>query len=193
MSVTSRNNVPSTFTMKVPTSLMPEPLQDKSSEDTELWLKHFDQYALSQGWPESQKVCYLLCHSGNRPKYGTTIFLRKTRRAVRHLCAALLRSYQPHRSIKWTHLKQFQDRRQANELEEDYFQTMHKKGKHLAKIPADIMETIVSGLALTASVLQQDSTSEKAHIALAVKVLVSWCFDPRRGAEKEAYRRSSRG
>ena len=74
--------------------------------------------------------------------------------------------------MKWTHLKQFQDRRQANELEEDYFQTMQKKSKHSAKIPADIMETIVSGLALTASVLQQDSTSEKVHIALAVKVLV---------------------
>ena len=70
---------------------------------------------------------------------------------------------------------------------------MQQKGKHLAKIPADIMETTVSGLALTVSALQQDATNEKAHIALAVKVLVSWCFDPRRGTEKEGYRRSSRG
>ena len=69
------------------------------------------------------------------------------------------------------------------------FNPCTKKGKYLKKAPLDIMETIVSGLlppvskfvmlrspqtleqaldlALTASVLQQDSTTDKVEVALA--------------------------
>ena len=118
------------------------------------------------------------------------VYRRMKRQIIRRSAASLLRRYQPHKSMKWVLLRQFQDRRQQpNESVEDYFQSMHQKGKYLKKAPLDIMETIVSGLlppiskfvmlrspqtleqaldlALTASVLQQDSTTDKVEVALA--------------------------
>jgi len=190
MSVSSEESSPGTPTMKLPHSLMPEPFHVKSTDDVELWLKRFDQYARLQGWPDVQKGALLPLLFRGQAQVWFDGLSSDEKANYQALCAALLRRYQPHKSMKWVLLRQFQDRRQQpNESVEDYFQSMHQKGKYLKKAPLDIMETIVSGLlppvskfvmlrspqtleqaldlALTASVLQQDSTTDKVEVALA--------------------------
>ena len=190
MSVSSEDCSPGTPTLKLPHSLMPEPFQGKSTDDVELWLKRFDQYTRLQGWPDVQKGALLPLLFRGQAQVWFDGLSSDEKANYQTLCAALLRRYQPHKSMKWVLLRQFQDRRQQpNESVEDYFQSMHQKGKYLKKAPLDIMETIVSGLlppiskfvmlrspqtleqaldlALTASVLQQDSTTDKVEVALA--------------------------
>jgi len=190
MSVSSEDSSPGTPTMKLPHSLMPETFQGKSTDDVELWLKRFDQYARLQGWPDVQKGAILPLLFRGQAQVWFDSLSSDEKANYQALCAALLRRYQPHKSMKWVLLRQFQDRRQQpNESVEDYFQSMHQKGKHLNKAPLDIMETIVAGLlppiskfvmlrspqtleqaldlALTALVLQQDSTTDKVEVALA--------------------------
>ena len=190
MSVSSEDSSPGTPTMKLPNSLMPEPFQGKSTDDVELWLKRFDQYARLQGRPDVQKGAILPLLFRGQAQVWFDSLSSDEKANYQALCAALLRRYQPHKSMKWVLLRQFQDRRQQpNESVEDYFQSMHQKGKHLNKAPLDIMEIIVAGLlppiskfvmlrspqtleqaldlALTASVLQQNSTTDKVEVALA--------------------------
>ena len=134
-----------------------------------------------------RKAQYFPYCSEAKLKYGSIVCRRMKRqiisRSAQRCSDAISR-------MKWVLLWQFQDRRQQqNESVEDYFQSMHQKGKHLNKAPLDIMETIVASLlppvskfvmlrspqtleqaldlALTASVLQQDSTTDKVESALA--------------------------
>ena len=173
MSVSSEDSSPGTATMKLPHSLMPEPFQGKSTDDVELWLKRLDQYARLQGCPNVQKGAMLpLLFTGQAQVWFDSLSADE-KENYQTLCEALLRRYQPHKSMKWVLLRQFQDRRQQpNESVEAYFQSMHQKGRHLNKAPLDIMETIVAGLLPPVSkfvMLRSLQTLEQAmYLALTV-------------------------
>ena len=107
---------------------MPEPFQGKSTDDVELWLKRFDQYTRLQGWPDVQKGALLPLLFRGQAQVWFDGLSSDEKTNYQTLCVALLRRYQPQKSMKWVLLRQFQDRRQQpNESLEDYFQSMHQK------------------------------------------------------------------
>lgn len=179
---------PSPLNMRLPNSLMPEAFSGEA--DVELWLKRFEKYALLQGWTAEQKCALLPLLFREQTQIWFDGLTEIEKNNYETLTAALLQRYKPHKSLKWVLLKQFQENKQKpTESVEDYFQSMKQKGQRLGKSTQDIMETIVAGLltpiskfvmlrgpktyeealdlALTASVLQQDPSSDKVEVALA--------------------------
>ena len=175
-------------TANIPHQLMPEPF--KGTQDVDLWLNKFTQFAQLQNWDEARQLALmpLLLQDQALVWFDSLSDDQKVSWAA--FKENFYKRYRPPEAPRWLRLRQFADRKQQpHESVEDYFQHMTRQGQQLGKDTTDIMERVVAGLlpaisrfvmtrnpttiqqaldyAQIASVLEQDGSNDKVGVALA--------------------------